>query len=127
MKKPTPHPPKRSLYLLQRSSGKLGAKLGKTTGWIHRAQLKAGAVEMISEVTYEHLSVEGLQVTVKGTPRLLEVDSVVVCAGQLSDRSLCDSLDEAGLDYTLIGGALRAGEVDAKRAIAEGYRAALDL
>ena len=123
----SPTPPKRELYLLQRSSGKLGAKLGKTTGWIHRAQLKAGKVNMLSEVTYDHLSDEGLHLTVAGEPRLLELDHIVICAGQLSDRSLCTAMEEEGISYQLIGGALKAGEIDAKRAIGEGLRAALAI
>ena len=122
--RPQPH---RTIYLLQRSEGKLGARLGKTTGWIHRAQLKAGQVEMLSEVSYERLDDQGLHITVKGSPRQLEVDHVIICAGQTSNRDLIDILELLKLPYTTIGGALKAGEIDAKRAIAEGQQVALSL
>lgn len=119
--------PPRKIYLLQRSQGKLGARLGKTTGWIHRAQLKAGQVEMLSEVSYERLDEKGLHIAVKGVPKYLEIDHVIICAGQTSNRDLIGDLDELDIPYTMIGGALKAGEVDAKRAISEGQKAALSL
>jgi 2,4-dienoyl-CoA reductase (NADPH2) len=124
---PSPERPARQLYLLQRSEGKLGKGLGKTTGWIHRAQLKHGGVEMLSGVSYERVDERGLHVTHKGEARLLEVDHVVVCAGQNSERALFDALAERGLKAHLIGGASRAGELDAKRAIREGYLCARSL
>jgi 2,4-dienoyl-CoA reductase (NADPH2) len=127
LKPPQMAPSPRKLYLLQRSAGKLGAGLGKTTGWIHRAQLKAGQVEMLNEVTYERLDEQGLHIRVKETSRVLEVDHVVVCAGQTSNRDLTELLDRIKMPYSLIGGALKAGEVDAKRAIAEGQTVALNL
>lgn len=127
LKTPMPPKPIRQLYLLQRSEGKLGAKLGKTTGWVHRAQLKMGRVKMIGEVSYDRLAEDGLHISVKGEAQVLEVDHVVICAGQVSNRSLADSLETEGLNYTVVGGALKAGEVDAKRAISEGLRAALAL
>jgi 2,4-dienoyl-CoA reductase (NADPH2) len=127
LKPPQMAPSPRKLYLLQRSAGKLGAGLGKTTGWIHRAQLKAGQVEMLNEVTYERLDEQGLHIRVKETSRVLEVDHVVVCAGQTSNRDLTELLDRIKIPYSLIGGALKAGEVDAKRAIAEGQTIALSL
>ncbi len=127
LKAPESHAPQRQIYLLQRSSGKLGAKLGKTTGWIHRAQLKKGQVEMLSEVSYEHLSEQGLHIKVKEQERILEVDHIVVCAGQTSQRSLETCLQKLNQEYSVIGGALKAGEIDAKRAIAEGQKVALAL
>jgi 2,4-dienoyl-CoA reductase (NADPH2) len=124
---PAPEPPARQLYLLQRSEGKLGKGLGKTTGWIHRAQLKHGGVEMLSGVSYERVDERGLHITHKGEARVLEVDHIVVCAGQNSERGLFDALAERGLKVHLIGGASRAGELDAKRAIREGYLCARSL
>ena len=127
LKKAESSTPPRQIYLLQRSSGKLGAKLGKTTGWIHRAQLKKGQVEMLSEVSYERLDEQGLHIKVKGQERLLAVDHVVICAGQTSQRSLESSLQKLNVSYSVIGGALKAGEIDAKRAISEGQQVALSL
>ncbi len=121
-----PRPP-RQVVLCQRSEGKLGAKLGKTTGWIHRAQLKKRQVEMLSECQYQRIDDEGLHLTVKGEPRVLAVDNVVICAGQVSNNALASELEGSGVEVHVIGGARLAGELDAKRAIAEGARAASAL
>ncbi len=114
----------REIYLMQRSPGKLGAKLGKTTGWIHRSSLKHKKINMISSVRYEKVDDAGLHITINGEPRLLEVDNVVVCAGQISLKSLYAPLEEAGIKVHLIGGAELAAELDAKRAIDQGARLA---
>ncbi len=121
-----PRPP-RQVTLCQRSAGKLGAGLGKTTGWIHRAQLKKRSVEMLAECQYERIDDQGLHLTVKGESRVLAVDNVVVCAGQVSVAGLAGELAGTGIDVQVIGGARLAGELDAKRAIREGAEAALAL
>jgi 2,4-dienoyl-CoA reductase (NADPH2) len=121
-----PRPP-RQVVLCQRSQGKLGAKLGKTTGWIHRAQLKKRQVEMLNECRYERIDDQGLHLTVKGQARVLKVDNVVICAGQVSNNVLEDALKDSGVEVHVIGGALLAGELDAKRAIAEGATVAAAL
>ena len=118
------HPPARKVYLLQRSKGKLGAKLGKTTGWVHHSTLKTKKVEMISSVQYQKIDDAGLHITVNGEERLLEVDNVVICAGQVPLRKMFDELKAAGVSVNLIGGADEASELDAKRAINQGGRMA---
>jgi 2,4-dienoyl-CoA reductase (NADPH2) len=122
--KPRVAPPAREIYLLQRSSGKLGARLGKTTGWIHRASLRKKQVKMIAEVTYEKIDDQGLHITVKGEPKVLEVDQVIICAGQVSVRNLWEPLSALGIPVHIIGGADEARELDAKRAIDQGARLA---
>ncbi len=122
------HPePARQITLCQRSEGKLGAGLGKTTGWIHRASLKNYNVEMLSECQYQRVSDKGLHLTVKGKPRVLEVDNIVVCAGQIPLRELHEPLESRGVRVHLIGGADVAAELDAKRAIDQGTRLAASL
>jgi len=125
--KPRPEAPARELWLLQRSPGKPGARLGKTTGWIHRAALKAKGVQAMGGVEYLGVDDTGLRIRVDGQERLLEVDHVVVCAGQVPLRELVEPLQEAGLATHLIGGADVAAELDAKRAIAQGSRLAASL
>jgi 2,4-dienoyl-CoA reductase (NADPH2) len=122
--RPHAEPPARQLWLLQRSAGKPGAKLGKTTGWIHRSTLKAKGVVALSGVEYLGLDDRGLHIRVGGEEKLLEVDNVVVCAGQEPLRSLAEPLQAAGLKPHLIGGADIATELDAKRAISQGSRLA---
>jgi len=109
--------PAREVYLLKRSTGKHGATLGKTTGWIHKASLVANKVQMISDVEYHKIDDDGLHIAVKGEARILPVDHVVICAGQEPSRTLYQELLETGLQPTLIGGADEAAELDAKRAI----------
>ncbi|HLD53948.1 MAG TPA: NADPH-dependent 2,4-dienoyl-CoA reductase [Sediminibacterium sp.] len=111
----------REVYLLQRSKGKLGGGLGKTTGWIHRAALKMKKVKMIAEVSYEKIDGEGFHIKVAGVPQVLEVDNIVICAGQISNNQLYNSIKENHTNVHLIGGALEAGDLDAKRAIEQGY------
>ncbi|MFF4600794.1 FAD-dependent oxidoreductase [Amycolatopsis sp. NPDC001319] len=120
-----PSPAPRTVYLLQRKKTPIGASLGKTSGWVHRAALKAKGVERVSGVTYERVDDAGLHVTVDGKPRLLEVDTVVVCAGQEPVRDLADALGSTPVH--LIGGADVAAELDAKRAIDQGTRLAATL
>jgi 2,4-dienoyl-CoA reductase (NADPH2) len=117
----------REVFLLQRSNGKMGERLGKTTGWIHRAALKKKKVQMISDVTYQKIDDEGLHILINGTPQVLEVDNVVICAGQVSNNTLFMALKAKDLNVHLIGGALQAGEVDAKRAIEEGVKLGIAL
>ena len=117
----------RTLYLLQRKATKVGAGLGKTTGWIHRAELKKRGVIMMGGVTYEKFDDEGLHILVDGRQELLSVKSVVICAGQEPLTALADDLEKAGVRYHLIGGAFKAGELDAKRAIEQGARLAGDI
>ena len=110
----------RQVHLLQRKSTKVGEQLGKTTGWIHRTSLKARGVSMTSGVSYDRIDEAGLHVTVGGEPQVLDVDNVVVCAGQEPLRKLHEALHSAGRSVHLIGGADVAAELDAKRAIHQG-------
>jgi 2,4-dienoyl-CoA reductase (NADPH2) len=119
--------PARQITLCQRKKGKLGASLGKTTGWIHRSTLKNHGVIMLSECRYERIDDQGLHLTVAGEHRLLEVDNVIICAGQTPARQLGEALTKAGIRHQLIGGADVATELDAKRAIAQGTRVAAAL
>ncbi len=116
--------PARQIYLLQRKKTKPGEGLGKTTGWIHRSILKKNNVKMLNGVEYLAINDTGLLIRHNGQEQLLEVDNVVVCAGQLSELGLAGELDTLGIPYHLIGGALKAGELDAKRAIAQGTEVA---
>lgn len=117
----------REVYLLQRRKGKLGANLGKTTGWIHRTNLKKKRVTMMSSVVYHKIDDAGLHITSNGKELTLDVDHVVICAGQLPFRDLLDPLKNAGINVHLIGGADVATELDAKRAIDQGSRLAAEL
>ncbi|HAU80736.1 MAG TPA: NADPH-dependent 2,4-dienoyl-CoA reductase, partial [Stenotrophomonas sp.] len=125
--KPAPEAPARKVWLLQRSPGKPGARLGKTTGWIHRATLKAKGVTMLGGVTYLGVDDAGLRIRVDGQEQLLPVSHVVVCAGQEPRRDLHAALQAAGINAQLIGGADVAAELDAKRAIDQGSRVAAAL
>ena len=116
-------PPAREVYLLQRKTKKVGAGLGKTTGWIHRINLTKRGVQMIAGVSYEKIDDDGLHIIVNGDTRVLPVDNVIICAGQDPERSLAEHLPEA----YLIGGADVAAELDARRAIDQGTRLALKL
>ncbi|BCN59757.1 NADPH-dependent 2,4-dienoyl-CoA reductase [Prescottella equi] len=124
---PQPSPSPREVFLLQRKPGRIGAGLAKTTGWVHRAALKAKGVQELSGVNYERIDDAGLHITFgekRENPRTLEVDTVVVCAGQESVRDLVDELTVAGVTTHVIGGADVAAELDAKRAIEQGTRLA---
>ncbi|MEH6449139.1 MAG: NADPH-dependent 2,4-dienoyl-CoA reductase [Oleispira sp.] len=113
--------PAREVYLLQRKKTKVGAKLGKTTGWIHRTGLKNKGVNMIPSCTYDKVDDQGLHITVDGTAKILDVDNVIICAGQDPMRELVAGLNKP---HHLIGGADVAAELDAKRAIDQGTRLA---
>lgn len=124
---PKPEAAARQVTLLQRKAQKLGKGLGKTTGWIHRAALAMKGVEMIGGVNYEEITAEGLHVSTgegRENPRLIEVDTIVLCAGQLPERRLADELETKGITAHVIGGADVAAELDAKRAINQGSRLA---
>jgi len=114
----------RKVYLLQRKTSKIGESLGKTTGWIHRLALKLRNVVMINGVTYNKIDDQGLHITVKDKQKLLEVDTVIICAGQESLRELQRDLEPTGIPVHLIGGADKAVELDAKTAIDHGARLA---
>ncbi|AHX12888.1 2,4-dienoyl-CoA reductase [Dyella jiangningensis] len=122
-----PEAPARQVWLLQRSDGRPGARLNKTTGWVHRATLKAKDVTMLGGVIYERFDDEGLHITVNGQAQVLPVDNVVVCAGQEPNRTLADALIQVGIKTHIIGGADVAAELDAKRAIDQGTRLAAAL
>lgn len=117
----------REIYLLQRKTASVGAGLGKTTGWIHRTGLKHRDVKMIAGVSYDKVDDQGLHITVDGQSRVLEVDNVVICAGQESYTAMFDQLKADGKNVHLIGGAKEAGELDAKRAIRQGAELAAVL
>ena len=122
--------PSREITLLQRKDGKHGAKLGKTTGWIHRAILKMNNVQMIADVNYERIGDEGLLVSYgdkRENPTWIDVDNIVMCAGQVPLRGLEEPLHAAGIKTHVIGGADVASELDAKRAIDQGSRLAAAL
>ncbi|GAB3035785.1 NADPH-dependent 2,4-dienoyl-CoA reductase [Bowmanella dokdonensis] len=112
--------PVREVYLLQRKSTKVGKGLGATTGWIHRASLKSKQVKMIPGVSYERIDDQGLHVLIDGQKQCLEVDNVIICAGQEPQRELYQRLQDSGMPVHLIGGADVAAELDAKRAIRQG-------
>jgi 2,4-dienoyl-CoA reductase (NADPH2) len=122
-----PEPAEREVYLLQRSKGRPGARLNKTSGWVHRATLRAKGVQMLGGVEYQRIDDQGLHVLIDGQPRLLAVDTVVICAGQEPNRALADALRGCGIEPILIGGAELAAELDAKRAIARGTEVACAL
>jgi 2,4-dienoyl-CoA reductase (NADPH2) len=127
---PHPTPPAREVVLFQRRAGKPGATLGKTTGWIHRALLKMKKVQMIGDARYERISDRGIQVSFgeeRAKPTWFEVDNVVLCTGQQSQRELAAPLTAAGVPVHVIGGAHEAAELDAKRAIDQATRLAASL
>ncbi|HWS74630.1 MAG TPA: NADPH-dependent 2,4-dienoyl-CoA reductase [Quisquiliibacterium sp.] len=114
----------RTVYLMQRKTDPVGKNLGRTTGWTHRMTLSRRGVQMINGVEYVKIDDAGLHALVNGEPKLFEVDTVIVCAGQLPLRTLHDELQAAGVKSTLVGGAFEAAELDAKRAIDQASRLA---
>ncbi|WP_211296279.1 NADPH-dependent 2,4-dienoyl-CoA reductase [Mycobacterium aquaticum] len=127
---PLPAPAVREVYLLQRTKGPQGRTLGKTSGWVHRASLKAKGVHQLSGVNYERIDDEGLHISFgpdHSDARVLAVDSVVICAGQESVRDLEEGLRRGGIEPHIIGGAALAAELDAKRAIRQGTELAARL
>lgn len=127
LKNPEPDKAERTIYLLQRSKGKLGERLGKTTGWIHRSSLKNRKVQMIGSVQYHRIDDQGLHISINDVPQVLEVDQVIVCAGQEPMRDLFEPLQSKGINVYLIGGADEARELDAKRAIDKASRMAAKI
>jgi 2,4-dienoyl-CoA reductase (NADPH2) len=125
-----PEAPIREVTLLQRKAQKLGKGLGKTTGWIHRAGLQMKNVKMVGGVNYEKIDADGLHVSdgeARENPRVIAVDTIVLWAGQVPERSLADDLIAKGRSVHIIGGADVAAELDAKRAIDQGTRLAASL
>ena len=121
------HPSPREVFMFKRSKGKFGGNLGKTTGWIHRSTLKKKKVQFIGEVSYTKIDDQGLHYTQNEEAKILEVDNVVICAGQTPFKELYQPLLDAGKKVHVIGGADFAGELDAKRAINQGSRLAAIL
>jgi len=127
---PQPEAPVRQVTLLQRKPEKLGKRLGKTTGWIHRAGLQMKNVEMIGGVNYEKIDADGLHIShgeARENPKVIAADTIVLCAGQIPQRGLADELMALGRRVHVIGGADVAAELDAKRAIDQGTRLAAGL
>ncbi|HAZ7572770.1 NADPH-dependent 2,4-dienoyl-CoA reductase [Legionella sp. PATHC032] len=124
LKPPQIAPSPREVYLLQRKKEKMGKRLGKTTGWIHRSSLKHKQVKMLSGVNYERIDDQGLHLTIDDKPQVLEVDSIVICAGQIELKNLYEPLKMAGKLVHLIGGAYKALELDARHAIDQACRLA---
>ena len=124
---PSASPPSRQIWLLQRKPGRLGAGLARTTGWIRRTLLAKRGVHMLGGVAYDRIGDEGLHIRVEGQPRLLEVDTVVLCAGQEPLHDLEAPLRDLGVSPLRIGGARLAAELDAVRAVREGTLAAMEL
>lgn len=124
---PKPHAPARQIWLLQRSAGKPGARLGKTTGWIHRAALKMAGVQAWGDIEYVSIDDAGLHIKKDGVAQTLAVDNIIICAGQEPNRTLHQQLTALGINSHLIGGADVAAELDAKRAIAQGAELAAKI
>ena len=122
--KPKPLESKRQIYLLQRKTGKVGASLGKTTGWIHRFSLRNKDVKMINNVKYNKINDKGLNYFKNNKEFILDVDHIVICAGQLSNNKIFDSCKEQNPNTEIIGGAFHASELDAKKAIDQAVRSA---
>ena len=129
LRAPVAEPSPRTVYLVQRKTTSIGKGLGKTTGWVHRAALKAKGVQQVTGASYVRIDDDGLHLTVgeEATPRVLAVDTVVLCAGQESVRDLLDGLNDAGVTTHVIGGADVAAELDAKRAIRQGTEVAATI
>ncbi|MCD8413324.1 NADPH-dependent 2,4-dienoyl-CoA reductase [Tenacibaculum finnmarkense] len=121
------HPSPREIFMFKRSKGKFGKNLGKTTGWIHRAVLKKKKVQFINEVQYTKIDDQGLHYTQGEEQKILEVDNVIICAGQVPFKELVAPLEEKGIKIHVIGGADFASELDAKRAINQGSRLAAEI
>ena len=120
-------PSPREIFMFKRSKGKFGGNLGKTTGWIHRSSLKKKKVQFIGEVSYTKIDDKGLHYVQNEENKVLDVDNVVICAGQIPFKELYQPLLDAGKIVHLIGGADFASELDAKRAINQGARLAASL
>ncbi|MDZ4752226.1 MAG: FAD-dependent oxidoreductase [Flavobacteriales bacterium] len=121
---PVVHP---QITILSRGKGRPGEALGRTTAWIHRLELRKSGVKYINNVEYDFIDDKGIHLQVEGKPEYIHCDQVVLCTGQLSVNNLLNDLQDLSIPHTLIGGALNAGELDAKRAIEEGMKAARSL
>ena len=119
------HVNERQITLLQRKTSKVGKGLGKTSGWVHRANLVKNGVKMLPGVSYKSITDEGLLIEIAGKEQLLAVDNVIICAGQESNRELQQALEKGGMNVHLIGGANVAAELDAKRAIRQAAELAM--
>ncbi len=124
---PEVEPKHKQVYLLQRKTSKIGKGLGKTTGWIHRSVLKRHQVDTMTGVSYESFDDNGLHIKINDKPQVLDVDNVVLCAGQEPNRELLEQMQATGVPVHLIGGADVAAELDAKRAIRQGAELAMSL
>ncbi|PMN73751.1 NADPH-dependent 2,4-dienoyl-CoA reductase [Enterovibrio norvegicus] len=125
---PAPHyVAQRQVWLLQRRQGRVGKGPGKTTGWIHRKTLEKRGVELLGGVSYEKIDDAGLHITLEGQEHILPADHVIICAGQESVNGLVAELETKGINAHIIGGAEKAGELDAKRAIRQGVELAITL
>lgn len=122
-----PHPAAREVFLCQRKDESLGKRLGKTSGWVHRATLKSKNVTMLGGCQYDEISDQGLHITIGDEQRILDVDNVILCAGQTPLRELQEALVEGGANVHLVGGSDVAAELDAKRAINQASRLAAEL
>ncbi|MBI3446650.1 MAG: FAD-dependent oxidoreductase, partial [Magnetospirillum sp.] len=122
-----PPPPRRSITMLQRKPDRPGAGLGKTTGWIHKAHLQRHQVEMLAGLTYRAIDDAGLHITLNGSDRLIEADTIIICIGQDSNRALAEQLREMGREVHLVGGARDASKLDALAAFEDGTRLGLAL
>ena len=118
------HPSPRELFMFKRSKGKFGGNLGKTTGWIHRSTLKKKKVQFINNVQYTKIDDDGLHYMQNEEQKLLPVDNVVICAGQVPLNALVAPLEADGIKVHVVGGASVAAELDAKRAINQASRLA---
>ena len=121
------HVPERIVHMFQRKTESLGKNLGKSTGWILKAKLRKAKVKMTAGASYDAIDDDGLHYTVDGESRVLPVDNVILCAGQVSNRELYAQLDEAGIKFHVIGGADVASELDALRAIDQATRLAVSI
>jgi 2,4-dienoyl-CoA reductase (NADPH2) len=119
--------PTYDITMVQRTPGRMGKRLGKTTGWIHREVLRQSGVRQLTGVIYERIDERGLHVLIDGEVRLLQADTIIVCAGQAPNRDLFDVLNNTGIEVHLIGGAREATGLDAERAIDEGTRLAAGM
>ncbi len=125
--KPNPGTPARQIWMLQRKTSRPGKSLGKTSGWVHRATLKMGKVKFLTGVDYRKIDDSGLHITIDQQDQLLDVDNVIICAGQLSVTELLEPLQASDKPVHVIGGAKLAAEIDAKRAIKQGTEIAAAL
>lgn len=117
----------REITMLQRKATRPGLGLGVSTGWILRSSLAKRDVKIVAGVTYQRIDDSGLHILVDGFPRVIVADTIVICAGQVSNRGLFDELRAAGIEAHVIGGAKEASELDAMRAVEEGVRIAQAL